>query len=158
VNYLKLKNNENKNLLYLAIHNHRNDIVDFILNKINITTLNSPHIYLHKSIKMRDPLLTTKMLLHVDPNYCDDEGNNAFHILFSSFYKNHTKCSLIGDKLLEYNCKPNFFNDNLMSPVHMAVKKGSRECLEWILMQNKNLLKEGKEVFDINIKVFNNCE
>jgi hypothetical protein len=36
----------------------------------------------------------------------------------------------------------------------MAIKKGSRESLEWILMQNRNLLKEGKEVFDINIKVY----
>ena len=153
MNFLKIKNNENKNILYLAIKLRKIEMIDFILSKINISTLPSPHLYLHKSIKMRDPLITSKILLHVDPNICDEEGNNAFHILFSSFYKNHSKCSLIGDLLLQYSCKPNIINVKLNAPIHIAIKKAGIECLEWIIMQNKVLIKEGKDQFDLNIKV-----
>jgi len=59
--------------------------------------------------------------------------------------------------LLRKNCKKNVLNNEHWAPVHVASKRGTRECLQWIINQNKILKKEGKEYFDLNIKGKNKC-
>jgi len=40
--------------------------------------LNNAHIYLHKAIRMRDPILTKKFLeAGIDVNAPDDQGNQS---------------------------------------------------------------------------------
>ena len=73
--FLKVKNNENKTPLYFAIHLQKHDICNLILSKIDINNLHNAHIYLHKAIRMRDPILTKKFLdSGIDVNAPDDQG------------------------------------------------------------------------------------
>jgi len=74
-----VKNNENKTPLYFAIHHQKHDICYLILSKIDINNLSNSHIYLHKAIRMRDPILTKKFLESgIDVNAPDDQGKSYF--------------------------------------------------------------------------------
>lgn len=83
-------------------------------------------------------------------------GNNCFHILFSAFNKNFSKCTLIGDVLIQKECKLNLLNNDLLSPVHIAIKKSSKECIVWIINQNKILKNLNRDTFDLNSRGKNN--
>lgn len=152
--YLKIKNNDNKTPLYLAIHSGKVEITNQMLYRLDFSKIGNSHIYLHKAIRMRDPLLTEKLLdLGVDINSSDDQGSTCFHVLFSSFTKSFSKCSLIGDILLKRNSKLNSFNNENWAPIHIAARRASKECIVWIIKQNKILRSMGRETFDINLKV-----
>ena len=43
-----------------------------------------------------------------------------------------------------------------MTPVHIAIKKSTKECIKWIINQNKVLKDMDREVFDLNTKGKNN--
>lgn len=150
---MKIKNSENKTLLYQSIQTKSKEIINLILTKIDLNLIPNAYIYLHKAIRMRDPLLTQKLLeMGVDVNSSDDQGATCFHILFSAFTKNVSKCSLIGDILLRYHPRLNVLNNDNWAPIHIAARRSAKECLIWILSQNKVLRSQGKEEFDINIK------
>jgi len=63
---------------------------------------------------------------------------------------------LIGDVLLQKECKLNLLNNDLLSPVHIAIKKSSKECIVWIINQNKILKNLNREIFDLNARGKNN--
>lgn len=141
----------------MAIHYRQNDLVKFILevlgNKIN--HLPKLHLYLHKSIKLRDPFLSKIFIDHSSPNETDSDGNNAFHILFSIFTKKFNFCALIGDLLLNSQHIPlgiNAINKSGLTPMHVAIKKSNSDCLKWIINQNKILKSLKREIFDVNSK------
>jgi hypothetical protein len=151
--YLKLKNSDNKTPLYLSIHINKVEISNLILTKINFSQIPNSHVYLHKSIRMRDALLCQKLIeMGIDINATDDQGATCFHVLFSTFTKNNYKCSLIGDILLRSNPKLNALNNDSWAPTHIAARRSAKECLMWIICQNKILRNTGKETFDLNIK------
>jgi hypothetical protein len=73
--YLRVKNMDNKTPLYIAIHNSKADIKNLLLKKQNITALPNSYVYLHKAIRMRDPILTQQLIdLGIDVNATDDQG------------------------------------------------------------------------------------
>jgi ankyrin repeat protein len=59
--------------------------------------------------------------------------------------------------LLRKSCKLNTLNHENWAPVHVASKRGAKECLQWIINQNKLLKKDVKENFDLNLKGKNKC-
>jgi hypothetical protein len=60
---------------------------------------------------------------------------------------------LIGDILLRKVTKLNALNNDFWAPIHIAARRASKECLIWIINANQNLLKEGREIFDLNLMV-----
>jgi hypothetical protein len=60
---------------------------------------------------------------------------------------------LIGDMLLKNRAKLNALNNDNWAPIHIAARRSSKECLLWIISQNKNLKRAGLEEFDLNLKV-----
>jgi ankyrin repeat protein len=77
--YLRIKNNDNKTPLYLAIHNSKTDIINLLLSKLDMSRIVNSHIYLHKAVRMRDPILTEKLIdLGCDINSTDDQGINNY--------------------------------------------------------------------------------
>ena len=155
--YLQVKNEENKTPFYIAIHNKNEDLIELFLSKISLSKIPLSHIYLHKAIRVRNPDLVKKLIdLGININLTDDQGNGVFHILFSSFTKQLSKCALIGNYLIERNTALNIFNNDNWAPIHIAARKGSKECLLWIIATNQKLRKEGREEFDLNLKGLNN--
>lgn len=74
-----MKNKDNKNLLNFAMNFYKLDIIDLILSKTNFTLLQNAHVYLHKAIRMRDPLLVLKLLRSgISINAVDDQGKHNF--------------------------------------------------------------------------------
>jgi len=59
---------------------------------------------------------------------------------------------LIGDLLVNFNANLNSINNESWTPFHIAARKGNKECLSWILNQNKSADQKGQK-FDINMKV-----
>ncbi len=63
------------------------DIIDFILSKTDFSKVANSHVYLHKAIRMRDPILVMKLLKSgISVNSVDDQGirvNNIREQLFS---------------------------------------------------------------------------
>jgi hypothetical protein len=60
---------------------------------------------------------------------------------------------LIGDLLIKHHVKMNVHNNDNWAPIHIAARRSSKECLLWIISQNKNLKRIGMEEFDLNLKV-----
>jgi hypothetical protein len=51
------------------------DIIDFILSKTDFSKVPNSHVYLHKAIRMRDPILVMKLLKSgISVNSVDDQG------------------------------------------------------------------------------------
>jgi ankyrin repeat protein len=138
--------------------------------------ISNSHIYLHKAIRLRDPVLTEKLInMGISVDACDDQGkknfffknyfkniflkislkplgSTCFHVLFSSFTKQFYKCSLIGDILLRKNSKLNVMNNDSWAAIHIAARRASKECLLWIINQNKFLSSSSRETFDLNMR------
>ena len=55
--------------------------------------------------------------------------------------------------LLEKTECLNSYNNDGWAPIHIASRRGSIHCVNWILEKNKNLKSVGKQVFDINLSV-----
>ena len=102
---------------------------------------------------MRNPELVKKLVyLGANVDSIDDQGRGVFHILFSVFNKQIAKCILIGDFLLSFNCQINKLDNDGWGPIHLASKRGCKECLLWVISRNKKLKKEGREEFNLNLK------
>ena len=155
--YLKVKNQENKTAFYMAINNKNDDIIDLFLEKIKEQKIQLSYIYLFKAIRTRNPELVKKLVnFGIKVDSIDDNGKGVFHVLFNSFTKQIARCTLIGDFLLEKGAPVNNFDGDNWAPIHIAANKSCKQCLLWIIASNKKLRKEGKEVFDLNLKGKNN--
>ena len=151
--YLNAKNTENKKPFYLAINSKNDEIIDLFFEKIKEKNIKLNQIYLFKAIRTRNPQLVKKIVeLGIKPNCIDDNGKGVFHVLFSSFTKQISKCILIGDYLLEQGAPLNIFDHDNWAPIHIATSKACKQCLLWIISSNKELRKKGKEEFDLNLK------
>lgn len=76
IQYLQIKNSDNKTPLYLAIQNNKLEITNLILTHIDFSLISNSHIYLHKAIRLRDPVLTEKFInMGISVDACDDQGN-----------------------------------------------------------------------------------
>ena len=152
VEYFKVKNKESKTPFYMAIHNKNDDMINLFLSKIDLTHFPLSHVYFHKAIRMRNPELVKKLVqMGIAVNSTDDQGSGCFHVLFSVFTKQLSRCALIADFLLEKHANVNNYNNDNWAPIHIAARKASKECLLWILSSNKRLRKEGREEFNLNL-------
>ena len=153
-NNLKIKNQTGKTILYIAIQQGKKDIYDYLLSKINFRNISNPNIYIHKAIRTRNYNLLVKLyLMGADFNSIDEKANNCYHVLFSVFYKNFIQCAQIGNFLIKNNVKGiNDLNLEHWGPIHIASKYSSLECLKWIFSVNKELIKNNKEIFNVNLK------
>ena len=151
---LKIKNQTGKTILYIAIQQGKKDIYDYLLSKINFRNISNPNIYIHKAIRTRNYNLLVKLyLMGADFNSIDEKANNCYHVLFSVFYKNFIQCAQIGNFLIKNNVKGiNDLNLEHWGPIHIASKYSSLECLKWIFSVNKELIKNNKEIFNVNLK------
>ena len=150
--YLTVKNIENRTPLNYCMTKN-SDLVDLFLSKIKEQKIEINHTYLFKAIKMRNPELVKKLIyLGSKVDSYDDQGKNVLHVLLSVFNKNISKCILIGNFLLSFNLNLNQVDNEGWGPIHFAAKRGCKECLLWIIEKNKKFRKEGKEVFDLNLK------
>lgn len=151
--FFKIKNIENKTPFYISINNRNEDLISLFLSKIDLSNFPLSHVYFHKAIRMRNPELVKKLVaMGVNINAVDDQGSSCFHILFSAFTKQLSRCALIADFLLEKGANVNNYNNDNWAPIHIAARRGSKECLLWILSSNKILRREHKEEFDLNLK------
>ena len=154
--YLTIKNIENKTPLYYSMGKN-NEIMELFLSKIKEQKIELNYTYLLKAIRMRNPELVRKLVyLGANVDSTDDQGRGVFHILFSMFNKQISKCVLIGDFLLSFNTQVNKFDHENWGPIHLAAKRGCKECLLWIISRNKKLKKEGREEFNLNLRGKNN--
>ena len=153
-NNLKIKNQTGKTILYIAIQQGKKDIYDYLLSKINFRNISNPNIYIHKAIRTRNYNLLVKLyLMGADFNSIDEKANNCYHVLFSVFNKNYIQCAQIGNFLIKNNVKGiNDLNLEHWGPIHIASKYSSLECLKWIFSVNKELIKNNKEIFNVNLK------
>lgn len=179
----KLKNEEGRNVLYYAIHLNKVNIVNYILNfilqnKKIIKTIKTPYIYLHKAIRCRNYEIVYKLVnvFNYTDKDVDDQGSNAYHILFScfsvvnnnnnnnnsDFFNNSLILVLIANALIKYtSISLNRLNSEKWAPIHIAARKGNIDCLEWIISNNKYnkdkpSSKNKNKCFDINMKGKNN--
>ena len=151
--YLNVKNQENKNPFYMAINKGNEDIINLFLEKYSQKKISLNYIFLFKAIRTRNPELIKKIInLGVKVDSVDDQGKGAFHILFTVFNKQIAKCALIGDFLLEKGAPVNNLDNDCWAPIHLAARKGCKECLMWIIASNKKLKSEGREEFNLNMK------
>ena len=150
--YLTIKNIEGRTPLSYCMTKNK-DLIELFLSKIKEQKIELSYAYLFKAIKMRNPELVKKLVyIGSKVDFIDEQGKNAFHILFSVFNKNISKCILIGNFLLSFNLNINELDSEGWAPIHLAAKRGSKECLLWIIEKNKKLKKEGKEEFDFNLR------
>ena len=150
--YLTIKNIEGRTPLSYCMTKNK-DLIELFLSKIKEQKIELSYAYLFKAIKMRNPELVKKLVyIGSKVDSIDEQGKNAFHILFSVFNKNISKCILIGNFLLSFNLNINELDIEGWAPIHLAAKRGSKECLLWIIEKNKKLKKEGKEEFDFNLR------
>ena len=151
------KDQNGKTPIYLAMHQGRREIYDFLLEKMNIKKFeseNNSHNLLFRAIRMRNfPLLVKLHNLGFSLDKVDEKGNNVFHILFSVFINNYDQCAQIGNYFIEQGLD-NYNNKNKdgWAPIHIAAKHANFVCLDWIGFINKILLKKNRNIIDINIK------
>ena len=140
--YLTIKNVENKTPFYYSMTKN-NEIMELFLSKIKEKKIQLNYNYLLKAIRMRNPELAKKLVyLGSDVDAIDDQGRGVFHVLFSMFNKQISKCILIGDFLLSFNSQVNKLDNDNWGPIHLAAKRGCKECLLWIISRNKKLRSE----------------
>ena len=151
------KDQNGKTPIYLAMHQGRREIYDYLLEKINIKKFeseNNSHNLLFRAIRMRNfPLLVKLHNLGFSLDKVDEKGNNVFHILFSVFINNYDQCAQIGNYFIEQGLD-NYNNKNKdgWAPIHIAAKHANFVCLDWIGFINKILVKKNRKIIDINIK------
>jgi len=52
----------------------------------------------------------------------------------------------------------NSLNNDGWGPIHIASRKGSVDCINWILTKNETLKAQQREFFDLNLKVIINLK
>ena len=147
-----------KNLLYLSIQQDKKKVYDYLISKIDFTTVINNSSILFRAIRSRNYELFLKLVnLGFSLETLDLKGNNVYHVLFSSFSKNYEQCVQIGNYLIKNNVKGyNTLNYDGWAPIHTAAKYGKYICFEWIGYINKILESQNREKFDINILGKNN--
>ena len=147
-----------KNFLYLAIQQEKKKVYDFLISKIDFTTVINNTSILFRAIRSKNYELFMKLInLGFSLETLDLKGNNVYHILFSSFNKNVEQCVQIGNYLIEKKIKGyNTLNYDGWAPIHIAAKYSNYICFEWIGYINKILESQKREIFDINILGKNN--
>ena len=147
-----------KNLLYLSIQQDKKKVYEYLISKIDFTTVINNSSILFRAIRSRNYNLFLKLVnLGFSLETLDLKGNNVYHVLFSSFSKNYEQCVQIGNYLIQNNVKGyNALNYDGWAPIHTAAKYGKYICFEWIGYINKILESQNREKFDINILGKNN--
>ena len=80
---------------------------------------------LHLSVVRTNLLLTDMMIKRgAEVNVVDSEGNTPLHFIMNVFSKSDTKCKAIAECLVMSGAKPNFKNNELWAPLHIAARKG----------------------------------
>lgn len=88
----------------------------------------------------------------VDVDAIDAEGNTPLHILAGVFGKQKHKCCRIADMIMTKSPSPNCYNHENWTAAHIAARKGYSCAIKWIISQNKKLLAQNKETFNLNAK------
>ena len=147
-----------KNLLYLSIQQDKKKVYDYLISKIDFTTVINNSSILFRAIRSRNYELFLKLVnLGFSLETLDLKGNNVYHVLFSSFSKNYEQCVQIGNYLIKNKVEGyNTLNYDGWAPIHIAAKYGKYVCFEWIGYINKILESQNREKFDINILGKNN--
>ena len=147
-----------KNLLYLSIQQDKKKVYDYLISKIDFSTVINNSSILFRAIRSRNYELFLKLVnLGFSLETLDLKGNNVYHVLFSSFSKNYEQCVQIGNYLIKNKVEGyNTLNYDGWAPIHIAAKYGKYVCFEWIGYINKILERKKKEKFDINILGKNN--
>ena len=142
-----------KNLLYLAIQLENKKIANFLISKVDFTTVKNNSSILFRGIRSRNYDIFMKLVkLGFSLEVIDLKGNNVYHVLFSCFNKHYEQCTQIGNYLIENNV-PGYNDKNYdgWAPIHMAAKYSSYVCFEWIGHINKILESQKRETFHINL-------
>ncbi|EGR31963.1 leucine rich repeat protein [Ichthyophthirius multifiliis] len=71
------------------------------------------------------------------------EGNTPLHFIFSNFIKDPEESAKIAQILLDNGANPNLENNEKWTPLHLAVKKGSIEAVQFALQYNNVSPKKG---------------
>ena len=147
-----------KNLFYLSIQQEKKKVYEYLITKVNFTTVINNSSILFRAIRSRNYYLFLKLVkLGFSLETLDLKGNNVYHVLFSSFNKNVEQCVQIGNYLISKKIPGyNVLNYDGWAPIHIAAKYSNYICFEWIGYINKILEKEKREVFNINILGKNN--
>ena len=147
-----------KNLLYLSIQQDKKKVYDYLISKIDFSTVINNSSILFRAIRSRNYELFLKLVnLGFSLETLDLKGNNVYHVLFSSFSKNYEQCVQIGNYLIKNKVEGyNTLNYDGWAPIHIAAKYGKYVCFEWIGYINKILESQNREKFDINILGKNN--
>ena len=91
-----------KNLLYLSIQQNKKKVYDYLISKIDFTTVINNSSILFRAIRSRNYELFLKLVnLGFSLETLDLKGNNVYHVLFSSFSKNYEQCVQIGNYLIK---------------------------------------------------------
>ena len=154
--YIKIKTETNRTLLYTSFSTSYSDITKLLLENCDLKSLMNAQYYLFKSIKLQNyhlfTILSEKLPISTF-SQSDVNNNNCFHILFNTFYKNTIASYHMGEILIrKTNCDVNQKNKLGWAPVHIAVKKGRLEALNFIQRCNIWLEQHGKTKVDYNKK------
>ena len=108
---------------------------------------------LHMVTSKHQAGMVKELLKHgANPNTGDLEGNTPLHLLFSVFSKNLEVSKEIAQLLVDYGADPNQLNNDLWTPLHLAIRRGQTDCLRWVVeTNNKNKAKE-KKLFNLDAR------
>lgn len=112
---------------------------DFMGNCLNLATA-----------KLQIFLIEDLLKFGANPNGKDAEGNSSLHYLASIFSKDVEKSTKIMTKLLESGAQPNIKNQDLWSPLHIAVKREQISAIKFMIFWNKGLKSQAPSPFANN--------
>jgi len=105
--------------------------------------------------KMQIFLIEDLLKFGASPNAKDAEGNCSLHYLASIFSKDSEKANKIMTKLMESGANPNLKNQDLWSPIHLAVKRDQISAIKFMVVWNNSLKSQNPSPF-LNINNVNN--
>ena len=97
-------------------------------------------------------MLDNNQIFLTSSDLISDIGMTPFHYLFSNFNHNISLNRVIGELLFEHsdNKLLNAYNNEHWGAIHVAVRRGSIKCIEWILQKNNE--KKDNKKFSLNLK------
>ena len=142
---------ENRTTIAKLLYNNISD--DDIISlskkeKINLLSkaIKNTHIWLIQN------MLDNNQIFLTSSDLISDIGMTPFHYLFSNFNHNISLNRVIGELLFEHsdNKLLNAYNNEHWGAIHVAVRRGSIKCIEWILQKNNE--KKDNKKFSLNLK------
>ena len=107
---------------------------------------------LHLAVLRQEPWLVRDILKRgAMVNGKDREGNTALHVSLSCF-DSPRKAVLIADMLVHAGASVNLENSDRQTALDLAVKLNQIDAVRWVLMTNKRLTRQRKEIFNLNHK------